>query len=579
MLTLRHYQEDAVGSVFSYFMEHAEGNPIIALPTGTGKSIVIAEFIRRALMWYPQTRILVVTHVKELIKQNFDELLAVWPQAPAGIYSAGLKRRDVHYPVTFCGIASIANRAEDFGHIDLVLVDECHTISHKADTMYAKALEALRKTNPNVRLIGLSATPYRLGLGMLTEGGLFTDICCDWCSMERFNQLVDEGFIAPLVPRATTTELDVSGVAVQGEDFVASQLQAAVDKETVTRAALEECVRLGADRKHWLMFTTGVDHANHVCAILNEFGIVSVPVHSKLEHFDPRFTPLKGEEPRDMHIRIFKEGKVQALVSVGVLTTGFNYRPVDFIGMLRPTVSPVLWVQMLGRGTRPAPDFDKRDCLVLDFAANTKRLGPINDPVVPKKKGKKAKADPPYKICPACSTYNHTRAAFCVHCGEAFPAPVNIGQQAAEDELIRKKRDKQEPEPSHVETFEVTRADYAAHVSRDPSKPVSLKITYHCGFRVFNEWLCLEHGGFAAKKARDAWRLFESAHRAQYSLPDEEEIVPPDTVAEALQRLEYISVPRAVRVMVKPKFSEVIGYDFDFTAKPAPEVDPENCPF
>lgn len=556
MLIPRHYQEDAIQAIFAYFASGAQGNPVVALPTGTGKSIVIAEFIRRALTWYPQTRILVVTHVKELVQQNFLELLEVWPQAPAGIYSAGLGRRDVHYPVTFCGIASIVNRVADFGWVDLVLVDECHTLSPKNDTMYSKALEALKTVNPSVRVIGLSATPFRLGLGMITEGGLFTDICCDWCSLEKFNQLVDEGFIAPLIPKQTSTELDVAGVDLQGGEYVASQLQAAVDKESITRAAIEETLRHAEDRHHWLVFCTGTEHADHTTKLLNEMGVVAVAVHSKLEAFDPRFAHLARpkETPRDLHIRLFKEGLVRAVVSVGVLTTGFNYRPVDLIVMLRPTMSPSLWVQMLGRGTRPAPDFDKLNCLVLDFAANTKRLGPINDPVIPRKKGKKRKGPMPYKVCPACATYNHARAAVCIHCGEAFPEQTKIGAEASEEALIRRQKKEQVIE-SHFEEFDVTRIDFAKHQSRDPAKPPSLKITYQCGFRIFNEWWCLEHTGFASKKARDAWRYFERSRNQDAGEP-------PESVDIALERVGDLAIPSKIRVLVKPKFSEVVGYTF-----------------
>ena len=556
MLTPRHYQEDSVVGLFNYFSTNT-GNPVVALPTGTGKSFVIAEFLRRALGWYPQTRALVVTHVKELVKQNFEELLTIWPTAPAGVYSAGLKRRDIGYPITFCGIASIANRAADFGHVDLVLVDECHTISPKNDTMYSKAFHALRQINPHVKVIGLSATPFRLGLGMITEGGLFTDICVDWCSMEKFNQLVDEGYLAPLIPKKTDNELAVDGVAVVGGEYVAADLQAAVDKEAITRAALAEAAQLASDRDHWLVFCTGTDHADHACAILNEMGITALAVHSKLEKHDARFQPLKGEEPRDMNIRLFKEGRVRALVSVGVLTTGFNYKPVDCIVMLRPTLSPNLWVQMLGRGTRPSPETGKRNCLVLDFASNTRKLGPINDPVIPRKKGKKGNGMVPYKVCPKCQTYNHARAAHCIECGEEFPQLVKLASEASEAELIR--REKQVEEPARFEVFQVTRAEFSKHISRDPSKPPSLKITYYCGLRVFNEWLCLEHSGFAGKKARDAWRMLETAYTGEAAGE------PPATVDEALNQLENIATPSEVRVLLKPNFPEVVGYGFGGT--------------
>lgn len=545
MFTLRHYQEDAVVSLFDYFYTHATGNPIVALPTGTGKSIVIAEFIRRSLHLYPQTRILNLTHVKELVDQNHKELVALWPSAPAGIYSAGLKRRDTHLPITFCGIASVAKRVEDFGHIDLVIIDECHLVSDKNDTLYAKAIGSLMAVNPRLRVIGLTATPYRLGTGLLTEGKVFTDVCCDWTTLEKFNQLVDEGYIAPLIPKRTKHELDTTGVGTSHGEFNIDELQAAVDVDSVTRGALTEAVTEAQRRVSWLVFCSGTKHADHTSEILTQLGVSNVRVHSDLEG---------GDAERDQNIKLFKGGHVQAMVGVGVFTTGFNHPPVDCIVILRPTMSAGLWVQMLGRGTRPCGLWGKENCLVLDFAANTRRLGPINDPVIPKKRGK-GKGEAPFKVCPQCDTYNHARARTCVLCGYIFPAVVATSTTAATDELIRKQR-----EPAEVPvltTFDVTRVEYSKHTSRDVSKPPSLLVTYYCGLRIFNEWLCLEHTGFARHKARDAWRMMAGA-AAEGEDPGE----PPDTIKEALELVDYLRPPSKIRVLVKSKWPEVVGYEF-----------------
>jgi DNA repair protein RadD len=560
MITLRYYQEEAVTSIFDYFASGAPGNPVVALPTGTGKSIVIAEAIRRALMWYPQTRILVVTHVKELIQQNFDELMSLWPTAPAGIYSAGLKRRDVNSAVTFCGIGSIAKRAATFGHIDLIFVDECHTVSPKDSTMYNKAFTALKAINPNVRVIGLSASPYRLGTGMITDGGLFTDICCDYCTLEKFNKLVEDGFISPLIPRQTETELDVSNVETSGGDYVLSQLQSAVDNDSTTRAALTEAVRLSAGRVSWLVFTTGVDHTRHVVDILNELGIPARAVHSQMEEGLDKGT-------REENIELFKKGYIGALVNYGVLTTGFNHKPVDNIVMLRPTKSPGLWVQMLGRGTRPYdyrternpalaaafPNY-KVNCQVLDFAANTTRLGPINDPVIPTKKKKKGKGDAPFKVCPVCAVYNHARARFCINCQAEFPeSTCNLSTTAGTDELIRK-APKPPPPPVREETFVVNRMEGSRHNSKDPSKPPSLKLTFCCGLHLFTEYLSLEHPDrYPRHLARDKWRTLAQV---------DNDVEPPDTADMAVDMIQYLTAPSRIRVLMQKPYPQVVGYEF-----------------
>lgn len=550
-MELRYYQEEAVVGLFNYFLEKT-GNPLVALPTGTGKSYVIAEFIRRALAIYPKTRILVVTHVKELVAQNHAELLEVWPSAPAGIYSAGLKRKEAHLPITFCGIASIHKSLAYFGRVDLILIDECHLISDKSETMYARTISELKQVNPFLKVIGFTATPFRLGMGMLTEGKIFTDISTNYCTLEKFNELVDRGYVSPLVPKATQTELDVSDVGITHGEYNIDELQAAVDKESITRAALEEAVQLGKGRRHWLVFTTGTKHADHARDILISLGIPAVSVHSGLDNI-----PISegGDGDRDSNIALFKAGLVGAMVGVGVFTTGFNFKPIDFIIVLRPTMSAVLWVQLLGRGTRPSPETGKVNCLVLDFAANTRKLGPINDPVIPRKGKKKGGDWVPYKICPACNTYNHTRVLFCICCQHEFPQHFAASQHAATDELIRREPKVEKPveekPAATVSEFIVEHVEYAKHYSKDLTKPPSLRATYYCGSRTFNEWLCLEHGkGFARRKARESWRLMNGG--------DE----PPETVDEALELIDDLQPPTKIRVLFQGKWPEVVGYEF-----------------
>lgn len=112
MIRLRDYQQSAIEAIYGYFGRH-DGNPLAVLPTGTGKGFVIAAFVARAIRDWPDTRVLIVTHVKELIAQNYGEMLRLWPDAPAGIYSAGLNKRDLHAQILFAGIQSVHKRAYD----------------------------------------------------------------------------------------------------------------------------------------------------------------------------------------------------------------------------------------------------------------------------------------------------------------------------------------------------------------------------------------------------------------------------------------------------------------------------------
>ena len=246
------FQEAAIQSIFLYFKKKT-GNPIVALPTGTGKSIVLTEFIRRALIKYPGTRILKLTHVKELIEQNFETLKNLWPNAPAGIYSSGLSKKQLGLPITFGGVQSIIKAdMHSLGRIDLLIIDECHLVSPKDSTTYQKIIAKLKTVNPYLKVIGFTATQYRLGDGLLIdqEDGLFTDTCFDITHLEGFNWLLKNAYLSPLIPKKTQTQIDLTGVHKSGGDFKLNELQGAVDKEEITRNALLEMIEYGQDRDH-----------------------------------------------------------------------------------------------------------------------------------------------------------------------------------------------------------------------------------------------------------------------------------------------------------------------------------------
>ncbi len=405
MLTLRPYQQAAIDAVYGYFAGNA-GHPLVVIPTAGGKSLVMAAFIEGVLKAWPDQRILVVTHVRELIAQNHAEMIGLWPEAPAGIYSAGLGKREAQARILFAGIQSIHRRAYAHQQCDLVLIDEAHLIPAASNTMYRRFLDTLARINPQLKVIGFTATPYRTGSGMLHEGkgALFTDIAYE----VSVRQLIDDGYLCPLVSKAAETRLDVSGVGSRGGEFIPGQLQAAVDLPEVTEAAIDEVVRLGADRRSWLAFCAGVEHATHVAEAIRARGISAATIFGD--------TP---KPERDRIIAAFKRGEIRALASMGVLTTGFNAPGVDLIAMLRPTKSTGLYVQMAGRGTRLAPG--KADCLVLDFAGNVARHGPI-DAVKPKKPGA-GEGGAPSKVCPDCQSILATAVRVCPDCGHAFPPP------------------------------------------------------------------------------------------------------------------------------------------------------------
>jgi DNA repair protein RadD len=561
MIIPRDYQIAAAHSIPKYFSEK-KGNPILAMPTGTGKSVVIAMLVQMIMQW-PGQRVIIATHVKELIAQNYEKMMAVWPNAPAGIFSSGLGRKDRFNPITFVGIASVAKRAHEFGNVDILIVDECHLIGPKEDSSYRKFIDGLKAINPKLKVVGLTATAWRTGLGKLTnEGGLFTDICFDLTTMESFNWLIEEGYLAMLMPKNTSFLLDTSEVKTVAGEFNQSQLQLAVDKTEITRRALREAMEYGHNRNSWLLFGAGVEHAIHIAQELTHMGVECGVVHSDMSD---------GE--RDRVIASWKSGKLRAISNNGILTTGVDNPMLDFIVMLRPTKSTVLWVQMLGRGTRPvyAEGFDlttrdgrlaaiaagpkARGCLCMDFAGNTEKLGPINDPRIPGEKGKGG-GEAPAKLCMSCGLWNHPSAKNCEFCGAEFTFGVKLRETAGDKDLIKSNL-------PIVETFKIDQITYSRHLKKSDGT-ASMKVSYFCGLKHFMEWVPIESIGSPKGIARRWWK-----DRGGTDMPDE--------VDEAIRIAPTLRVATHLRVWVNKQYPEIMACDYtgtDFGKHPPIEALP-----
>lgn len=569
----RQYQTEAVQSIWTYFETHKTGNPIIAMPTGSGKTIVNARFLREIYRKFPFQRVMLLTHVKELIQQNYDKLIASWPDAPVGIYSDGLGQKNSRQAITLAGIASVVRHPDLFGHIDLVIIDEVHLVSPKGTTMYQMFISALSRINPNIRVIGLTATPWRMGHGKITDPfmdkdgklhpSVFTDFCFDITNYQNFNRLIAEGYLVPLIPKKPKTELNVDGVHLRGGEFIEKELQIAVDKHDVTVAAITEAIELGKDRKKWLVFASGIDHAEHITEILNDMGVSAGCVHSR-------------RDDRDKTIKDFRAGKIRAVVNNNILTTGFDDPEVDMIVVLRPTMSTVLWVQMLGRGTRPVypsgyksetieqriaaiKASGKLDCLVLDYAGNTRRLGPINDPVIPEPPKSRGTRPAPVKLCDVCQTYVHASIRVCPHCGNEFQIQLNIVQTASSVSPLK-------GELPITKVFKVDHISASRH-EKYGGGSVSMRISYYCGMKMYTEFVTFENSNaFAQRRARTWWKTrMHNPHS-----------VIPTTVNDALTRLNEINHPTHIRVWVnKNPYPEIMALCFDGTAFGTEEMSDE----
>jgi len=309
-VNLRPYQRDAVEAVYEH-LRARDDNPCVVIPTGGGKTPVMAQICGDAVnLW--SGRVVILAHVKELLEQAADKLRAIAPDVPVGVYSAGLKRKDLGYAVTIAGVQSIYRRACDLGPVDLVIVDEAHLIPPDGEGMYRQFLADAKVVNPNVRVIGLTATPFRMKTGTIcTPDNILNEVCFEVCVRE----LIAQGYLSPLRSKAGSAKADTSNLHVRGGEYVAGEVEDLMDADALVESACAEIVEQATDRRSVLIFCAGVRHCEHVANVLRtrhgvECGFV------------------EGNTPaveRDRLIERFKRGDLKFLANVNVLTTGFRW--------------------------------------------------------------------------------------------------------------------------------------------------------------------------------------------------------------------------------------------------------------
>lgn len=375
-----------------------------------------------------------------------------------------------------------------------VAVHNCHLVSHKDEGGYRKLLSALLIINPALRVIGLTATPYRLNHGLITDKPALFDDLIDPVSIE---ELIYKGFLSTLRSKRTSSKLDVSEVHKRGGEFIDSELQAAVDNEDKNEEVVSEVIRLAGDRKAWLFFCSGVAHAEHIKEVLISQGIIAECI-----------TGETNQKERAQIIADYKAGKIKALTNANVLTTGFDYPGIDLIAMLRPTMSASLYVQMAGRGMRPKTHTDH--CLVLDFAGVVETHGPITN-VKPPNKKEKGDGEAPVKVCDECGELVYISATTCPACGNEFPPPERPDLSLRNDDIMG----------IEGSEMEVTSWNWRKHTSKTSGKEM-LAVTYYGALSDIpvTEYLCVLHDGYAGEKARKLFvNIFDKAkHLKSYSL-------------------------------------------------------------
>ena len=516
-LVPRWYQAEACSAVMGALTTASNVNPVAAIVTGGGKALLAAMLAEVINLQWPGARVLVLAPSMELVKQNVDEAVGYLPAAlvsRVGVYCAGLKMKDRLSQIIFGTPQSVTRQAKRFGRIDFVIVDEAHVFDIGAKTA-KKIVDELTANNPATRFIALTATDFRMKgqkVVPLTQCGLFNAKVYDLTSGRNYNRLVREGYLAPVVaPTIRFPQIDTEGVKTKGGDFDEAEL--ARRAMEVTKEAVAVALEAAPERKHVMWFAVNIEHAQMIHRALVDAGEASVLIHGDLEH---------GERVEGIESYLAKQQR--HIVSVAMLTTGFNAKFVDCIVSLRPTKSLVLWRQIVGRGFRPYPG--KENVLLLDGGGNIDRHGPINASV--------DEAD--------------SRAGLWRCSDEVVHVPVKAGKQTA----LREKSSIRFPVNSASQGEPDLRLVLDLMESEAPS----------CGYLNDAEHMtCRQCGrprqGFLAlRQRREKTERSIFGESDSYELHDEDSVVLRDEVCELKRQLEV----RDMRVM--PEGNSVLNFEF-----------------
>lgn len=481
---------------------------------------MMAEVIKRAHQMYPDTKFQVLNDNAKVLEQNELELKEHWPFLTTSFYCAKMGKKRLHGDVVFGSIQSIYNKAAKLQHIPhLILIDEAHAISHNETTQYRKYLNDIQAINPRVRIIGFTGTPFRSDSGYLHMGKsrLFTDIVYNVSILK----LIEYGRLCEPITPMVNTKMDTSGVGTRQGDYITSALSKAVNTSEITASCVAEMLQYKDTRHKWLVFTVDKAHCLSVYEAIKASGVTCRYINSDV-----------SDAEQIEIIQQYRRGDYQCLVNVAMLSTGFNVTDIDMIGWMRPTKSPVLYIQGIGRGLRADPR--KENLLFLDFGGVVDELGPVDQVRIKDKPESNGDGEPPSKVCPECHEIVFAGVRTCPNCGYEFEVLPKIVRQASIAPVLST----QKAEP---QWFDITGAEYKRHKKAD--KPDSLKAVYSCGLIKFQDWILFEHDKMR-HMAVNWWNKNATG-------------IVPKTVDEALERIYDIKTPTKVKVIKDGKYYRV----------------------
>jgi len=540
-MILRDYQQECLSVIWKALPK--EETILIQAATGAGKTIIFCELNKQILSKWPAIRIGILAHRRELISQAKDKMLRVWPDAGSkiGIACGTIQKHvDVRRPITIGTIQTLSNKIENTKPFDIIIIDEAHRIPPmNDDNQYAKWIKAMQELNPRVRIIGFTATPFRLGHGYIygktcrpDNENLFSDLNY----RIGIQKLQGAGYLCPLIAKETKNiSFSLSGIKRIGGDYSTRDVSDLMSEDLHVGSAIEAIREYASDRKHIVVFAVTIEHAEILSKTFNHHGISAATVHSKM---------ATGQ--RDMILRNFDAGRFRVIVNVGILTEGWDSPHADCGIMCRPTLSPALFVQMIGRMLRISNG--KKDALILDLANNFRTHGMPDNPrvIIPGRKKESINGDDIIMTCPECMTVVAPQTRICPECGK-----VLVQEKKYINERVEMQNVKTEPDQLEVDVIDY---NFNPYTSRKGNEMIKLAMTCKPkGMNTIppffvNHFFDFEGQGseFGMRRARTIWNKIVGT-------------APPSSVQEAAERSgEFLmSMPNSIVIEENGKFWNV----------------------
>lgn len=568
-MDLRPYQVECLNKVWNDIQTKL--NVMVQGPTAFGKTIAFAKICQRFIREMPQGRILILVDREILVTQSRDKLLRVAPELKDDIgicCSSVQNKKELEHKITIASRQTLINQLNYFQPVNIIILDEAHLarIPQEDDTekdydQFQTIITKLKEYNPKTRLIGFSATPYRL-----SQGYIYSDKNTKGCLPYfpelnysiAISELMAQGFLSPLAAKTIISDQaknEINSCKITAGEYNLSMLADIMSSGIHVNSAVEAWREHASDRKKTLCFCTTIEHCEIVAKAFKDAGIPAIAIHSKLE--DDDLTEAMNS---------LEEGHYKIFCSVAKLTTGLDVPDIDCILALRPTKSTSLWIQIIGRGLRIAPG--KTDCLCLDLSGCFNEHGTnLDKPRVFYKLTKKndsEKKEPEAKQCPSCSAILHPACRICPDCEYVFVFQTTIDQQPELRDVVI---------GPDIRKFQVTNMTAVLNHSKKSDKDnIWVKLhfedpeaDFRSRFKSVSMWLCFPndgYSGYAVTKGREIMAQLSCGELPIHN--DDGTTTWPESAQECLEcALDMFVQPETVTVDMSGKWPELKSFSYD----------------